>query len=78
MTLIHYHILALGANWIDEECGPVAGTTHLGIGLVSVWGGNDPMGHPDEAWKLCYEVETDARVYSFVHTKLLHTFGLTN
>jgi nitrite reductase (NO-forming)/hydroxylamine reductase len=47
-----------GANWIDEECGPVAGTTHLGIGLVSVWG-NDPMGHADEAWKLCYEVETD-------------------
>ncbi|MFT7006400.1 MAG: nitrite reductase (NO-forming)/hydroxylamine reductase [Colwellia sp.] len=47
-----------GANWIDEECGPVAGTTHLGIGLVSVWG-NDPMGHPDDAWKLCYEVETD-------------------
>tara|TARA_R110001583_G_scaffold38125_1_gene123155 strand:- start:6147 stop:7775 length:1629 start_codon:yes stop_codon:yes gene_type:complete len=47
-----------GANWIDEECGPVAGTTHLGIGLVSVWG-NDPMGHPDNAWKLCYEVETD-------------------
>lgn len=47
-----------GANWIDEKCGPVAGTTHLGVGLVSVWG-NDPMGHPDDAWKLCYEVETD-------------------
>jgi nitrite reductase (NO-forming)/hydroxylamine reductase len=47
-----------GANWIDEKCGPVAGTTHLGVGLVSVWG-NDPMGHPDESWKLCYEVETD-------------------
>ena len=47
-----------GANWIDEECGPVGGTTHLGVGLVSVWG-NDPIGHPDNAWKLCYEVETD-------------------
>jgi nitrite reductase (NO-forming)/hydroxylamine reductase len=47
-----------GANWIDKECGPVGGTTHLGVGLVSVWG-NDPMGHPDKAWKLCYEVETD-------------------
>ncbi len=47
-----------GANWVDEECGPVGGTTHLGTGLVSVWG-NDPMGHPDKAWKLCYEVETD-------------------
>jgi nitrite reductase (NO-forming)/hydroxylamine reductase len=47
-----------GANWIDEKCGPVGGTTHLGTGLVSVWG-NDPMGNPDSAWKLCYEVETD-------------------
>lgn len=47
-----------GANWIDDKCGPVGGTTHLGVGLVSVWG-NDPMGHPDQAWKKCYEVETD-------------------
>ena len=47
-----------GANWIDKKCGPVGGTTHLGTGLVSVWG-NDPIGHPDQAWKLCYEVETD-------------------
>ena len=47
-----------GANWIDKTCGPVGGTTHLGTGLVSVWG-NDPIGHPDHAWKLCYEVETD-------------------
>jgi nitrite reductase (NO-forming)/hydroxylamine reductase len=47
-----------GANWIDPECGPVGGTTHLGVGLVTVWG-NDPAGHPDNAWKICYEVETD-------------------
>ena len=47
-----------GANWIDEKCGPVGGTTHLGIGEVSVWG-NDPIGHPDQAWKICYTVETD-------------------
>ncbi len=47
-----------GANWIDKKCGPVGGTTHLGTGLVSVWG-NDPINHPKEAWKLCYEVETD-------------------
>lgn len=47
-----------GANWIDKECGSVGGTTHLGEGTVSVWG-NDPMGNPDQAWKLCYEVETD-------------------
>jgi nitrite reductase (NO-forming)/hydroxylamine reductase len=47
-----------GANWIDKKCGPVGGTTHLGTGLISVWG-NDPINHPDKAWKLCYEVETD-------------------
>ena len=47
-----------GANWIDPKCGPVGGTTHLGVGKVTVWG-NDPKGHPDNAWKICYEVETD-------------------
>jgi len=47
-----------GANWIDPKCGPVGGTTHLGVGKVTVWG-NDPAGHPDQAWKICYEVETD-------------------
>ena len=47
-----------GANWVDPKCGPVGGTTHLGAGVVTVWG-NDPEGHPDNAWKICYEVETD-------------------
>ncbi|MDT8344307.1 MAG: cytochrome D1 domain-containing protein [Thermohalobaculum sp.] len=47
-----------GANWIDPNCGPVGGTTHLGVGNVTVWG-NDPEGHPDQAWKICYVVETD-------------------
>ncbi len=47
-----------GANWKDPKCGPVAGTTHLGVGKVTVWG-NDPKGHPKNAWKVCYEVETD-------------------
>ena len=47
-----------GANWNDPKCGPVGGTTHLGVGKVTVWG-NDPAGHKDHAWKVCYEVETD-------------------
>ena len=47
-----------GANWNDDKCGPVGGTTHLGVGKVSVWG-NDPDGHKDQAWKLCYTVDTD-------------------
>ena len=47
-----------GANWIDPECGPVAGTTHLGQGLMTFWG-TDPEGHPDHAWEICGTVETD-------------------
>ena len=47
-----------GANWIDPKCGPVAGTTHLGEGKITVWG-NDPKDHADNAWKICYSIETD-------------------
>ena len=47
-----------GANWIDPKCGPVGGTVHLGEGLITTWG-NDPKGHPDQAWKICYKVETE-------------------
>ena len=58
-----------GANWIDPKCGPVGGTTHLGVGKVTAWG-NDPAGHPDQAWKICYEVETDgAGVFIRTHPK---------
>ncbi|MCP4430563.1 MAG: nitrite reductase [Gammaproteobacteria bacterium] len=47
-----------GANWNDAKCGPVGGTTHLGEGKITVWG-NDPQGHKDAAWKICYTVDTD-------------------
>jgi len=47
-----------GANWVDPNCGPVAGTVHLGEGMITTWG-NDPKGHPDKAWKICYKTETD-------------------
>ncbi len=47
-----------GANWVDPKCGPVGGTTHIGEGLVTSWG-NDPKGHPDQAWKICKKIETD-------------------
>ena len=58
-----------GANWIDPKCGPVGGTTHLGVGKVSVWG-NDPLDHSDNAWKVCYEVETDgAGLFIRTHPK---------
>ncbi|MBL7004707.1 MAG: c-type cytochrome, partial [Gammaproteobacteria bacterium] len=58
-----------GANWIDPKCGSVSGTTHLGVGKVTVWG-NDPANRPNEAWKICYEVETDgAGVFLRTHPK---------
>lgn len=47
-----------GANWVDPKCGPVGGTVHLGVGKITAWG-NDPEGHPDQAWKVCYTVNTD-------------------
>ena len=58
-----------GANWNDDKCGPVSGTTHLGVGKVTVWG-NDPKGHKDQAWKICYTVDTDgAGVFLRTHPK---------
>ncbi len=47
-----------GANWIDDKCGPVGGTVYLGEGKITAWG-NDPKGHPDQAWKVCYSVTLD-------------------
>jgi len=58
-----------GANWNDPKCGPVGGTTHLGVGKVTVWG-NDPKGHKSNAWKICYTVDTDgAGVFLRTHPK---------
>jgi nitrite reductase (NO-forming)/hydroxylamine reductase len=46
-----------GANWIDPEYGPVSATTHLGEGMIVVYG-SDPKGHPEHAWKVVHEEET--------------------
>jgi len=46
-----------GANWVDPEYGPVSATTHLGEGLIVVYG-SDPEGHPEHAWKIVREEET--------------------
>jgi len=46
-----------GANWIDPKYGPVSATTHLGEGLIAVYG-SDPEGHPEYAWKVVREEET--------------------
>ncbi len=47
-----------GANWIDPKYGPVNATTHLGEGLIAVYGA-DPEGHPEYAWKVVREEETN-------------------
>ncbi len=46
-----------GANWVDPKYGPVSATTHLGEGLIAVYG-SDPKGHPQHAWKVVREEET--------------------
>ncbi|GJL81327.1 MAG: nitrite reductase [marine bacterium B5-7] len=40
-----------GANFVDQEFGPVWATSHLGDDSVSLIG-TDPEGHPDQAWKV--------------------------
>ncbi len=64
-----------GANWNDPKCGPVGGTTHLGVGKVTVWG-NDPVGNKDAAWKICYEVDTDGPgVFIRTHPKSAYVWA---
>jgi len=64
-----------GANWNDPKCGPVAGTVHLGAGKFTVWG-NDPQNHPDQAWKICYETETDGPgLFLRTHPKSKYVWG---
>ncbi len=46
-----------GANWVDPEYGPVSATTHLGEGMIVVYG-SDPEGHPEHAWQVLHEEET--------------------
>jgi nitrite reductase (NO-forming)/hydroxylamine reductase len=46
-----------GANWVDPEYGPVSATTHLGEGLITVYG-SDPARHPEHAWQVVREQET--------------------
>jgi nitrite reductase (NO-forming)/hydroxylamine reductase len=46
-----------GANWEDPEYGPVSATTHLGEGLIAVYG-SDPHRHPEHAWKVVRDAET--------------------
>jgi nitrite reductase (NO-forming) / hydroxylamine reductase len=45
-----------GANWVDPEYGPVWSTAHLGeASMVAI--GTDPVGHPEQAWKVVRNIE---------------------
>lgn len=64
-----------GANWVDPKCGPVGATVHLGVGKITVWG-NDPKGHPQWAWRICYTVDTDGPgVFLRTHPNTRYVFA---
>jgi nitrite reductase (NO-forming)/hydroxylamine reductase len=44
-----------GANWEDPEFGWVNATTHIGQGLLAVYGA-DPVNNPEHAWKVVRSV----------------------
>jgi nitrite reductase (NO-forming)/hydroxylamine reductase len=63
-----------GANWVDPEYGPVSATTHLGEGLIAVYG-SDPAGHPEHAWKVVRDEETGGPgLFLKTHPKSRHVW----
>jgi nitrite reductase (NO-forming) / hydroxylamine reductase len=56
-----------GANWKDPEFGWVNATTHMGQGLLAVYGA-DPAASPDHAWKVVRNVELPGTGSLFVKT----------
>ena len=56
-----------GANWEDPEYGWVNGTTHIGQGLLAVYGA-DPVNHPEHAWKVVRQVPLDGTGSLFLKT----------
>jgi nitrite reductase (NO-forming)/hydroxylamine reductase len=56
-----------GANWQDPQYGWVNGTTHIGQGLLAVYGA-DPENHPEHAWKVVRKVPLEGTGSLFVKT----------
>lgn len=56
-----------GANWQDPEYGWVNGTTHIGQGLLAVYGA-DPENNPQYAWRVVREIEFDGTGSLFLKT----------
>ncbi|HEX9728068.1 MAG TPA: cytochrome D1 domain-containing protein [Gemmatimonadales bacterium] len=56
-----------GANWQDPEFGWVNATTHIGQGMLSIYGA-DPEGSPDHAWKVVRRLQFDGTGSLFLKT----------
>jgi len=56
-----------GANFIHPKFGPVWATSHLGDETVALIG-TDPIGHPDQAWKVVQSLEAQGGGSLFVKT----------
>ncbi len=56
-----------GANWVDPQFGPVWSTAHLGeASMVAI--GTDPVGHPEQAWKVVRNIALPGGGSLFVKT----------
>lgn len=56
-----------GANWEDPEYGWVNATTHLGQGLLAVYGA-DPENSPEHAWQVVRQVPIEGTGSLFIKT----------
>jgi len=56
-----------GANWLDLDYGWVNATPHIGSPFVSVYGA-DPVGNPENAWKLVRQIALPAAGSLFIKT----------
>jgi nitrite reductase (NO-forming)/hydroxylamine reductase len=56
-----------GANWEDPEFGWVNATTHIGQGLLTVYGA-DPVGRPEHAWQVVREIPLEGTGSLFLKT----------
>ena len=56
-----------GTNWYDPVYGWVNATPHIGSPLVAVYGA-DPVGHPENAWKVVRNITLPAAGSLFIKT----------
>ena len=56
-----------GANFVHPKHGPVWATSHLGSEQVTIIG-TDPVGHPDQAWKVVQTLEGQGGGSLFIKT----------